>query len=153
HDMFKRAFTHVHDTNEGDDVSFRFYVWQLGYAMFPWTGLVPTALVWWLRRPEPAHFASNAESDRKSDASIFLAMWFVFAFALFSLMLTKFHHYILPAVPPAAMLTGVLLDALLARSKPSDDDGERTPRDYALYALGLGGGMAALIVGGTRIFA
>src|SRR5262249_27815696 len=28
HDMYKRAFTHVHDTNEGDDVSFRFYVWQ-----------------------------------------------------------------------------------------------------------------------------
>ncbi|HLM73676.1 MAG TPA: glycosyltransferase family 39 protein, partial [Polyangiaceae bacterium] len=41
HDMFKRAFTHVHDTNEGDDVSFRYYVWQLGYATFPWTGLVP----------------------------------------------------------------------------------------------------------------
>ena len=41
HDMFKRAFTHVHDTNEGDDVSFRFYVWQLGYATFPWAGLVP----------------------------------------------------------------------------------------------------------------
>ncbi len=36
HDMFKRAFTHVHDTNDGDDMSFRFYVWQLGYATFPW---------------------------------------------------------------------------------------------------------------------
>ena len=32
---------HVHDTNEGDDTSFRFYIWQLGYALFPWTGLVP----------------------------------------------------------------------------------------------------------------
>ena len=41
HDMVKRAFSHVHDTNEGDDVSFRFYVWQLGYATFPLTGLVP----------------------------------------------------------------------------------------------------------------
>ncbi len=92
HDMFKRAFTHVHDTNEGDDVSFRYYVWQLGYATFPWTGLLPAGLLLWLGRRE--------EGDPKSDASVFLVMWFTFAFALFSLMLTKFHHYILPAIPP-----------------------------------------------------
>ena len=36
------------------------------------------------------------------DVVTFVVMWFVFAFSLFSLMLTKFHHYILPAVPPAA---------------------------------------------------
>ncbi|WP_437734280.1 ArnT family glycosyltransferase [Sorangium sp. So ce1335] len=138
HDMFKRAFTHVHDTNEGDDVSFRYYVWQLGYAMFPWTGLVPASLVWWLRRREGAAAGeggtggergeaaaggpageSRASGEpgladvRQSDASVFLAMWFIFGFALFSLMLTKFHHYILPAVPPAAMLTGILLDDML----------------------------------------
>ncbi len=106
HDMFKRAFTHVHDTNEGDDVSFRYYVWQLGYAMFPWTGLVPAGLLAWLKRREG--------DDPRADASVFLGMWFLYAFALFSLMLTKFHHYILPALPPAAMLTGVLLDELWA---------------------------------------
>ncbi|AUX27946.1 MULTISPECIES: glycosyltransferase family 39 protein [Sorangium] len=114
HDMFKRAFTHVHDTNEGDDVSFRYYVWQLGYAMFPWTGLVPASLVWWLRRREGgAPDEPGSAEVRRSDASVFLAMWFLFGFALFSLMLTKFHHYILPAVPPAAMLTGILLDDML----------------------------------------
>ncbi|WP_437530677.1 glycosyltransferase family 39 protein [Sorangium sp. So ce726] len=114
HDMFKRAFTHVHDTNEGDDVSFRYYVWQLGYAMFPWTGLVPASLVWWLRRREGAAPGERGSADvRQGDASVFLAMWFLFGFALFSLMLTKFHHYILPAVPPAAMLTGILLDDML----------------------------------------
>lgn len=110
HDMFKRAFTHVHDTNEGDDVSFRFYVWQLGYAMFPWTALAPAGLVWWLRRKDDA--------DHKGDGSVFLAMWFVFAFTLFSLMLTKFHHYILPALPPAAMLIGVLLSDMMAPRAP-----------------------------------
>ncbi|WP_437813437.1 ArnT family glycosyltransferase [Sorangium sp. So ce1078] len=114
HDMFKRAFTHVHDTNEGDDVSFRYYVWQLGYAMFPWTGLVPASLVWWLRRREGGAPGEPGSAEaRQSDASVFLAMWFIFGFALFSLMLTKFHHYILPAVPPAAMLTGILLDDML----------------------------------------
>ena len=155
HDMFKRAFTHVHDTNEGDDVSFRFYVWQLGYAMFPWTGLVPAGLVWWLRRDERADDTEGI--DPKADASVFLAMWFVFAFALFSLMLTKFHHYILPAVPPAAMLTGVVLDALIDRSLPSTSD--RAPRstrpslrDSILYALGLGSGVALLVWGTARAF-
>ena len=112
HDMWKRALTHVHDTNEGDDTSFRFYVWQLGYALFPWTGLVPAAIVSFARRPDD-------DREARGDASIFLATWFVFAFALFSGMLTKFHHYIFPAVPPAAMLVGVLCDRWLsARTKP-----------------------------------
>ena len=139
HDMFKRAFTHVHDTNEGDDTSFRFYVWQLGYAMFPWTGLVPAGLLYWLRRRE--------EGRRESDASVFLVMWFLFAFALFSLMLTKFHHYILPAVPPAAMLTGILLDGMLARveARPT-----RPYRETALHALGVGGGTLLGLYGITR---
>ncbi|MEO7332119.1 MAG: glycosyltransferase family 39 protein [Minicystis sp.] len=178
HDMFKRAFTHVHDTNEGDDVSFRFYVWQLGYAMFPWTGLAPAGLVYWLRRRE--------EGDRRSDASVFLVMWFVFAFSLFSLMLTKFHHYILPAVPPAAMLTGVLLDAMWGGPRrrragakdapepaiegdlatpgddrrppdqpppPVDDTLAPSYRDIALYAVGLGGGVALTVYGVARTIA
>ena len=49
HDMYKRAFVHVHDTNAGDDVSFRYYVWQLGYGLFPWTGLAAAGLLWWAR--------------------------------------------------------------------------------------------------------
>jgi 4-amino-4-deoxy-L-arabinose transferase-like glycosyltransferase len=108
HDMYKRALTHVHDTNEGDDVSFRFYVWQLGYAMFPWTGLAPAGLVAWLRRREG--------TSAKSDTAVFFAMWFLFSFALFTFMPTKFHHYILPAVPPAAMLVGILLDELFTKT-------------------------------------
>ncbi len=112
HDMWKRALTHVHDTNEGDDTSFRFYVWQLGYALFPWIGLVPSAVFAFARR-------ADDDEETRGDASILLATWFVFAFALFSVMLTKFHHYIFPAVPPAAMLVGVLADRWLGRgAKP-----------------------------------
>lgn len=108
HDMWKRALTHVHDTNVGDDVSFRYFIWQLGYAFFPWTGLVPAGLVWWARRRDDS-------AQGKGDAAVFLTMWFVFAFALFTAMLTKFHHYIFPAVPPAAMLTGIVLDHMIGR--------------------------------------
>ena len=141
HDMFKRAFTHVHDTNDGDDVGFRYYVWQLGYATFPWTGLVPIALVQWLRRSE--------ETDRRADASVFLAMWFLFAFALFTLMLTKFHHYIMPALPPAAMLTGVLLDEMVSRSGALAKDVPMHERfERIMYgAAGLAGAFVVVFVG------
>jgi 4-amino-4-deoxy-L-arabinose transferase-like glycosyltransferase len=157
HDMFKRAFTHVHDTNEGDDVSFRFYVWQLGYATFPWIGLLPAALAWWLRgrttRDDEAPASGRAERARRDDAAIFLGTWFLFAFALFSAMLTKFHHYILPAVPPAAMLVGVLLDGLLTRALASPEGVERRPRDVALYAAGLAAAVIAGVAGVARMFA
>ncbi|MCC6648166.1 MAG: glycosyltransferase family 39 protein, partial [Polyangiaceae bacterium] len=140
HDMWKRALTHVHDTNEGDDTSVRFYLWQLGYALFPWTGLVPLGLTYWMRKPDawsprfvlglPLIVAvraalpggsegdappdpAKAEEKQKGDAAIFLVMWFLIAFALFTFMGTKFHHYIFPAVPPAAMMVGVVLDDAL----------------------------------------
>jgi len=141
HDMFKRAFTHVHDTNDGDDVGFRYYIWQLGYAMFPWTGLAPAALVSWLRRRE--------DDDPKSDASIFLVMWFVLAYAGFTVMLTKFHHYILPALPPAAMLTGILLDEMVTRSGRLGA-GESFVQKYERVVYGaaaVAGGFLVLLVG------
>ncbi len=106
HDMFDRAFSHVHDTNSGDDTSFRFYIWQLGYALFPWTGLAPLALLYSMRR-------KLGPGDRRGEASVFLVMWFVLGFGVFSFMGTKFHHYIFPAVPPVAMLLGVTLDEML----------------------------------------
>ncbi|AKT35903.1 ArnT family glycosyltransferase [Chondromyces crocatus] len=153
HDMYKRAFAHVHDTNEGDDVSFRFYLWQLGYAMFPWTGLVPVALTRWLRLRErstsaPSQEGGDDEEATRSDASIFLAMWFFFAFALFSLMLTKFHHYILPALPPAAMLTGVLLDDALRLAQRGQGRDRRADMERLLLgAAAVGGAILVLFVG------
>jgi 4-amino-4-deoxy-L-arabinose transferase-like glycosyltransferase len=150
HDMYKRAMVHVHDTNEGDDVSFRFYIWQLGYALFPWTGLAPAALVWWARRRDDA-------ADGEGDVSVFLAMWFVFAFALFTAVLTKFHHYIFPAVPPIAMLTGILVDRLLGPGSLHRDGqtaalGRRLP-NAVLYYAGMGAASLTVLYGLTLMFA
>jgi 4-amino-4-deoxy-L-arabinose transferase-like glycosyltransferase len=137
HDMFNRAFSHVHDTNEGDDTSFRFYVWQLGYALFPWTGLAPLGLTWWLRRGDSA--------DRgRADVSVFLAMWFIFAFALFSFMGTKFHHYIFPAVPPVAMLVGIVLDDFVGAQPITR---RMHPLAWGASLAGLGG---SVVLGITR---
>jgi len=139
HDMYKRAIVHVHDTNVGVDVSFRYYVWQLGYAFFPWTGLVPVGLVWWLRRRH------DALTSGRGDASVFFAMWFVFAFTLFAAMLTKFHHYIFPVVPPAAMLTGILLDRLISETRIVREQGGIWTK--LNYALSVGCGTVLAIYG------
>lgn len=142
HDMFNRAFSHVHDTNEGDDTGIRYYVWQLGYALFPWTGLAPLALLWSFRRSDSAVSRKAAVGD----ASVMLVMWFVFAFALFTFMGTKFHHYIFPAVPPAAMLVGIVLDDLLGRGPIA------SPRRLPLYLAGLGASSALAVYGFTRFW-
>ncbi len=142
HDMFNRAFSHVHDTNEGDDTGIRYYVWQLGYALFPWTGLAPLALLWSFRRSDSA----VARKAAVGDASVMLVMWFVFAFALFTFMGTKFHHYIFPAVPPAAMLVGIVLDDLVGRGPVA------SPRRLPLYASGLGLSAALAVYGFTRFW-
>jgi 4-amino-4-deoxy-L-arabinose transferase-like glycosyltransferase len=103
HDMYKRAFVHVHDTNAGDDVSVRYYVWQLGYALFPWTGLVPLGIGDALSRETSAH-------SRKRDLGLIVALWLTLAFSLFSLALTKFHHYALPCAPPLAVLVAMAIE-------------------------------------------
>ena len=175
HDMFNRAFSHVHDTNEGDDTGIRYYVWQLGYAAFPWTGLVPFALLWGFRRSDSAigravQYVTRAlkpEDDialppgtpgdqglatapsaglAVGDASVMLVMWFLFAFALFTFMGTKFHHYIFPAIPPAAMLVGVVLDDMLGRASLTSI--ERLP----VYLGGLLLAAVTAVFGASRLW-
>ncbi len=140
HDMYKRAFVHVHDTNTGDDVSFRYYVWQLGYGLFPWAGFGAAGLLWWLR------FKNEAE-DAQSEVMSFMALWFIVAFAMFTITLTKFHHYALPTVPPIAVLTGVMLDRALGPAPLT-----REARDLPRYLLALGFSALFLVYGALRLF-
>jgi 4-amino-4-deoxy-L-arabinose transferase-like glycosyltransferase len=166
HDMFNRAFSHVHDTNEGDDTGIRFYIWQLGYALFPWTGLAPLGLLWGFRRSDSAlartipsvgvrvtespyratRPVAEVRATAVGDASVMLVMWFVFAFALFTFMGTKFHHYIFPAVPPAAMLVGIVLDDMLGKAPLA------RPGRLPLYLGGLALGAALAVFGVMRLW-
>ncbi len=139
HDMFNRAMNHVHDTNEGDDTSLRFYLWQLGYALFPWIGLAPLGLMYWLRR-------SDSAEKGKGDASVFLFMWFLFAFALVTFMGTKFHHYIFPSVPAVAMMAGIALDQMLG---PGDGD-PTEPSQRPVYLGGMFVGVLLAVAGIAR---
>lgn len=132
HDMVNRAFSHVHDTNKGDDVSFRYYVWQLGYGLFPWTGLCAGGLVWWAARRE--QFAKPVW-----EAIVWLACWWLVAFGMFSITLTKFHHYIFPLVPPTAAITGLLLSELLPKFPTS------LARNLAYFGLLLVGSVGLVL--------
>lgn len=137
HDMYKRAFVHVHDTNTGDDVSFRYYVWQLGYGLFPWTGLAAAGLAWWLK------FKDEAD-DARSELMALTGLWLVISFSMFTISLTKFHHYVLPAVPPIAILTGVFLDRALGAG--SSRTLPRLP-----YLGGIAAAAALLVYGAFRL--
>jgi 4-amino-4-deoxy-L-arabinose transferase-like glycosyltransferase len=146
HDMFNRTFDHVHDTNAGDDTSIRFYIWQLGYALFPWTGLVPLGLLRWLRHGKGA----TAADQRKHDVAVLLFGWALFAFALVTFMGTKFHHYILPAVAPMAMLVGIAIDELLGGSdaKANEKDPTAASHDRVMSgAAAVAGALVTLLVG------
>ncbi|MEO8184763.1 MAG: glycosyltransferase family 39 protein [Deltaproteobacteria bacterium] len=114
HDMYQRVFGHVHDTNAGIDTSFRYYVWQLGYGLFPWSGVLAAGTLFCI-----AHSALPAADARFRSATQLCVAWQLACFGLFSIAGTKFHHYILPLVPAAAVLGGVWLDALWQRGGAS----------------------------------
>lgn len=110
HDMYDRAFGHVHDTNSGIDTSFRYYVWQLGIGLFPWSGILAAGTLFCIGKS-----AQPGTDARFRSATQLCVAWQLACFGLFSIAGTKFHHYILPLVPAAAVLGGVWLDELWQR--------------------------------------
>ncbi len=143
HDMFNRAVHHVHDTNEGDDTSIRFYLWQLGYALFPWTGAGAP-----LGASPPLATSRRQEGSREGGrlgAPLHVVRRFL-AFALVTFMGTKFHHYeSFRAVPAAAMLIGIALSELLEEVEP------KPTRAPTLYLVGTLAGILLLVAGVARM--
>ena len=99
HDHINRLAAGVH----GDTGTVQYFLTQLGYATFPWIGLFPLAAFLGFRmRDANGRFAQR-------ETVLFLSMWLLTSFVLFSAMVTKYHHYLLPAIVPAAILVGVAL--------------------------------------------
>jgi 4-amino-4-deoxy-L-arabinose transferase-like glycosyltransferase len=117
HDHINRLASGVH----GDTGSIQYFLWQLGYGAFPWIGLFPSAFVVWLALRD-----AGEERIREKRTALLLAVWAVVAFTLFNGMVTKFHHYIFPAVPPLSLLVGIAIDAAM---------GERVLRGKALTGV------------------
>ncbi len=112
----------------GDRGSFEYFLRELGYAVLPWIALAPAALAYAAMRP--------VRAVRRQGIYWFGAIWFVTAYALVSLSVTKFHHYILPALPGLAITIGCFIDDLLER---------RSARPAAAAAL-VGIPLLALVV-------
>jgi 4-amino-4-deoxy-L-arabinose transferase-like glycosyltransferase len=88
----------------GDRGSFEYFIRELGYSTLPWLAIAPAAL---------AAIAMKRVGDVRRQAIYWLgAIWFVSAYAVVSNSMTKFHHYILPAIPGLAIVIGCFLDEL-----------------------------------------
>lgn len=125
--MFGRTLGHLHDTNAGEDVGVTYFVKQLAWATFPWSGLLAAAF---------AALPLRRERARRDHARLLVAAASIVAFALVSLMRTKFHHYVLLALPPCAAVLGIWLDERLAeRADPARVTQARRLHTTALFAL------------------
>ena len=103
----------------GDRGSFEYFVRELGYGLYPWIALAPSALAWVAMRTfgggRRRRRTPPPRSDKRRDILWFGAIWFVSGYALVSFSMTKFHHYILPALPGLAIALGCFLDDRAAR--------------------------------------
>ena len=114
----------------GDRGTFDYFIRELGYAVWPWVALAPGALAWAVMRRRRS--ATPTVEETRAQGIFWLgAIWFVSAYALVSMSMTKFHHYVLPAVPGLAICIGCFLDDLLARPA------RRTTAVLALLGLPL----------------
>ena len=120
HDHFNRLGAGVHQIDSG---TFEHFVKWLGFGMFPWAVFAPLAIVWLLR---------STPRDGRADGQgrLFVSLWFVISFTLFTVSSTKFHHYIFPAMPALAVMVALFLDGLL-------EDRSWLPRFAAVVGVGL----------------
>lgn len=96
--------------------TFNYNLAQIGNGMFLWAGLVPAALA--------SAVGIRADSPRNR-AKLLIGVWAIATVAFFSLIQTKFHHYILPAVPALGLWVAFFIDDVL----------DRRVRFHPLYAL------------------
>ncbi|HEY5451176.1 MAG TPA: glycosyltransferase family 39 protein, partial [Polyangia bacterium] len=103
----------------GDRGTFEYFVRELGYGLLPWIAVAPAALGWAVLRGGRSVTAAAAPDDqaeaRRKGIILLGAIWFVAGYAMVSVSMTKFHHYVLPAIPGIAIVIGCFLDDLIAR--------------------------------------
>jgi hypothetical protein len=91
---------------------FAYYVETLGLAGLPWSGLVPVAAIFGVRS-----FA-RPSTDTGVELTRFATLWLAVSLFAISYSTTKYYHYILPCLPPAALVVALWLDrAALARDR------------------------------------
>jgi 4-amino-4-deoxy-L-arabinose transferase-like glycosyltransferase len=98
-------YVHRAGGRHGDRGTFEYYLQYIEYGMFPWSGIVTLAGL--------LSFKRLRDADARRGLIGFALLWFIAELTVMSLVNTKFHHYILPALPALAILAGILLDEIL----------------------------------------
>jgi 4-amino-4-deoxy-L-arabinose transferase-like glycosyltransferase len=121
----------------GDRGTFEYFLRELGYGTLPWLALIPVALARAASALRPQASGERLRNDGSESAPVVAvaddrealafeargprtatrgmllalgAIWAVTSYAVVSLSMTKFHHYVLPAVPGLGILIGCFLD-------------------------------------------
>ncbi|NOZ02108.1 MAG: hypothetical protein GXP54_09495 [Deltaproteobacteria bacterium] len=97
HDHFNRLAAGVHQIDTG---TFEHFMKWLSIGTFPWIAFAPL-LIWGIAR------LRLKDADPRSRLKLFLYVWAFFAYFLFTMSATKFHHYIFPALPAFIMLIAI----------------------------------------------
>jgi 4-amino-4-deoxy-L-arabinose transferase-like glycosyltransferase len=109
-----------------------FYVPIILGGLLPWTAFAPL----WL----PGILRSIRHRMAPPRPTLWLIAWAVFPLLLFSVSVGKQPRYVLPILPPVALLLAAALDARLPTSR-------RTPRGRLLAACGIAAGLVVIVVG------
>lgn len=137
--FFTRFFIHDHLNRltggvHGERGTFEYYIKNLGIGTVPWVGVLPFA---WLEMATAHPPQQDEDADRlRTSVMRFVALWALVCFGLFSISATKFHHYILPMVPPLAICAGAYLGRLW--------DTRRNPPVLVMMSMVLGNVILAL---------
>lgn len=107
HDHLNRLQSGVHSLDDG---GFEYFMKWIGYGLFPWIGLLPGAVARWVAVLRPS---GPREYTPRQRFEMLVFLWALVAFALFTLSSTKFHHYILPAIPAFCIGMGLFLDDVI----------------------------------------
>jgi hypothetical protein len=98
-------YVHRAQGRHGDRGSFEYYIQYLGYGMFPWSGIATVGAA--------LGFGKLKDKSPRAQLIGFAIVWFLVEFSTVSFVNTKFHHYILPALPALAVLAALFLDDFL----------------------------------------
>lgn len=103
---FLRYTTQMHSRYE----PFWFFIPVLIGGLVPWSGLLPAML----KSSLPANFKLLGKDNTPG---LFLGLWALIPFLFFSLSSSKLIPYILPCLPPLAILGGKVLDEMMSGSE------------------------------------
>ena len=106
--FFQRFFLHDHlyrlaSGVHGDRGTFAYFIKQLGLGTHPWFPF----MIWGGLRS--AARLDRKSLDREGRVELFVFLWALACYGLYSLSVTKFHHYALPAVPAMSVLAALWL--------------------------------------------